>query len=189
MIPLLIQNSPDPFVDLGAVPIVQSPAKEIDRHIPGGLGSRCLAQQPSNLPAVHTDGIQIPSLIPRLSQKDDRAAGVHILQLLCSLPGLYRSQDHRPGPVPDFPFYQLHLLRLVIGSIKCDKADIPMELGCGLVHTLFEIHIIVVVVPLYDDGNRIYLDFLFLDNQIRGGHQKQQDQDAGPYAPEYFSFI
>jgi len=33
------------------------------------------------------------------------------------------------------------------------------------------------------------IDFLFLDNQIRGGHQKQQDQDAGPYAPEYFSFI
>ena len=74
-------------------------------------------------------------------------------------------------------------------GIKGDEADIPMELHRGLVHTLFEIHIIVVVVPLYDDGNRIYLDFLFLDNQIRGGHQKQQDQDAGPYAPEYFSFI
>ena len=64
-----------------------------------------------------------------------------------------------------------------------------MELHCGLVHTLFEIYIVVVVVPFYYDGDRIYLNLFFLDYQIRGGHQKQQDQDAGPYAPEYFSFI
>ncbi len=100
-------------------------------------------------------------LIRRLSQKDDDGQpGFIFSSSSAASPGLYRSQITALVPSPDFLlFYLLHLLRLVIGSIKCDKADIPMELGCSLVHTLLKF-IIVVVVP-YDDGNRIYLDFLF----------------------------
>ena len=189
MIPISIQHAPDPFVDLGAVPIVQSLTEEIDRDIPGGLGYGRLPQHPSNLPAVHTDGIRHLCALLWAAKKEDRAARIHALQFLNRLFCHHRGQDDRPGPIPDFPFHQLHLLCLVMVRVKGDEADVPVEFHRCLIHALFEIHIVVIIVPVYDDGNRVYLNLLFLDDKVRGGHQEQQDQDTGPYAPENFPFI